>query len=191
MIPLLIWRGTKCLVKPSVSLKGPLRVSLMAGTFWLWPGGIGFVWLSWVFSVIFPWFLPLTGFSIYLFGRVGSQVQHLGFWVVARGMEAPSPTAEGGLSTTGPLGKSPSGNLEWMHTGPKRLSRTLPPGTRSCRTWRKGSGGQAGLVRKVALLSQPDAGGEMEEGVPRASAREKQGLVSVWGQLFNYCYRLN
>ena len=46
-------------------------------------------------------------------------------------------------------------------------------------------------MRKVALLSQPDAGGEMEEGVPRASAREKQGLVSVWGQLFNYCYRLN
>ena len=138
-------------------------------------------------------------FSIYLFGRVGSQVQHLGFGVVARGlsspvargMEAPSPTAEGGLSTAGPVGKSPSGNLEWMHTGPKRLSRTPPPGTRSCRTWRKGSGGQAGLVRKVALLSQPDAGGEMEEEVPRASAREKRGLVSTWGQLFNYCYRLN
>ena len=46
-------------------------------------------------------------------------------------------------------------------------------------------------MRKVALLSQPDAGGEMEEEVPRVSAREKQGLVSVWGQLFNYCYRLN
>ena len=28
------------------------------------------------------------------------------------GMEAPSPTAEGGLSTAGPLGKSPLDNLE-------------------------------------------------------------------------------
>ena len=53
--------------------------------------------------------------------------------------------------------------------------------TRSYRTWRKGSVGQAGLVRKVPLLSQLDAGGEMEEGVPRGSARERQGLVRAQG----------
>ena len=36
-------------------------------------------------------------------------------------------------------------------------------------------------MRKVPLLSQLDAGGEMEEGVPRGSARERQGLVRAQG----------